>query len=466
MKIPIITKTIRRIAVWNAGVMFGLYLTFSLFTLFIYNYVLIDDLDTRLRHELEHIFNTLEVIDDNVNVLYPTELEEPDLQMVTENPFFLQVYDLEGKIFLRSENIDDYHEILLGFPNKFTPYYSENFFNQDDQIRTIYKQLINQNNTHIGYIQLSTIHSSFNKVIKNVLWFNLATLPIVLFVIVFVSIFLAKKSYNPINKIIELANNISATNLSERLEYDSMPDDELGKLKSTLNSLFDRLESQINQISRFTDNASHQLMTPLTAIKSELDFILKKDRTTKDYKETCNVLNIQTDKMIVLIKTMLLLARDGNDYSDISSVFDLSKLLKDEMPNNFEHYNVAFEIEDHIYLRGKSEYFSIVLQNLINNALKYSLDNIDVKVIAKFYDNSAVITISDQGVGINDKEKKKIFDRFYRIENPKTREIEGYGLGLSLAKSVIVSMGGTIEVKDNIPNGTIFIISLPIIELS
>ncbi len=131
MKKPLVTKTIRRIAFWNAGVMFGLYLTFSIFTLFILNYVLIDDLDTRLRHELKHILNTIEVYNDTIRIIHPTELHEIDLLEVTDDPFFLQIYDLEGKLFFQSENLKDYKEILLGFPNKFTPYYYDNFFIDD-----------------------------------------------------------------------------------------------------------------------------------------------------------------------------------------------------------------------------------------------------------------------------------------------------------------------------------------------
>ena len=142
------------------------------------------------------------------------------------------------------------------------------------------------------------------------------------------SILLAKKSYHPINKIIELANKISATNLSERLEYEANPNDELGRLNETLNSLFNRLENQIDQISHFTDNASHQLMTPLTAIKTELEYILKREHPIDEYKETCNILKSQTDRMISMVKTMLIMSRGCNKCTKSKNVFQLITFTK------------------------------------------------------------------------------------------------------------------------------------------
>ncbi len=465
MKKPFISNTIRKIAFFNAAVMFGLYLTFTIFTLIILNYVLIDDLDTRLRHEIDHILHTVEITVDSLIINSTAELEEADFQKITETPFFLQIYNLEGVLYYRSNNLNEYEEILLGFPNNFSPYFFESFESSTHELRAVYKELFDNSKNHIGYIQLSTIHTSFNEVVKNIFWFNIFTMPIVLFVITFLSVFLAKKSYQPINNIIDLAKKISATNLNERLETAEDPNDELAKLIETLNSLFGRLEKQINEISHFTDNASHQLMTPLTAIKTELDYVLKKERNIGQYQESGTIVKEQVDKMITLIKTMLLLAKDCEECLDNKNVFNLSHLVQNEIVDSYKISNVKFDVDDDIYLRGKSEYFSIVLQNLINNAQKYSLQNDEVSVAIKQYENSVSIIVADKGIGITDDEKIKIFDRFYRVENNKVSKVIGYGLGLSLAESVTNKMGGTITVEDNKPTGTKFIIKLPLLNI-
>lgn len=466
MKQLIITNTVKRIALWYAAVMVGLYLLFNAFTLFELNYILVDELDTHLKHELEHILNTIEVSGDSIKILHPRELEEPDLFYVSDNPYFLQVYDLEGNLFFRSNNITLYGDLDLGFPNNFNPYYFEESNPGKDQLRTIYKELINKNNNKIGYIQLSAIQSSFNQVLKSVFLLNILTLPIILIIIVLLSIFLAKKSYAPINKIILLADSISATNLSERLNYDADPNDELGKLKKTLNSLFNRLENQISEISQFTDNASHQLMTPLTAIKAELDYILKRDYPTEEYKETCNILKTQTDRMILMVRSMLIMSKECGDCNNKVNVFNLSNLISSEISNIYPSNNVNITVEKNIYIRGNPEYFSIVVQNIINNALKYSEENKFVTVTLENKNEQAILEIADNGIGIKDDEKSKIFQRFYRVDSDEVKKISGYGLGLSLVQSVTESMGGSIIVLDNHPQGSIFRITIPILKFS
>jgi len=236
-------------------------------------------------------------------------------------------------------------------------------------------------------------------------------------------------------------------------------------LKNTLNSLFERLENQIEEISQFTDNASHQLMTPMTAIKTELDYILKRNYPVEEYKETCNILKIQTDRMILMIRSMLIMSRECNNCSEDTNVFHLSNLLSNEISNIYKTENVKFNIEGNIYLRGKSEYFSIVIQNLINNGIKYTPNNSNVDVILEVVDGKAELKVIDQGIGISDEEKPKIFQRFYRVESGEVQKESGYGLGLSLVESVIESMGGTIQVYNNNPVGSIFEITLPILKL-
>lgn len=465
MKIPFISNTIRKIAIWNAAIMFGLYLSFSLFTLFILNYALIDDLDTRLRHEIDHLLHTVDITVDSLIIHNTKELEEADFQKITENPFFLQIYNLEGVLYYRSKNLENYQEILLGFPNNFSPYYFESFSAGSDELRTVYKELFDSKNNHVGYIQLSAIHSSFNEVVKNVFWFNIFTLPIVLIVISLLSVYLAKRSYHPINNIIELAKKISATNLSGRLEEADNPNDELANLIETLNSLFGRLENQVSQISQFTDNASHQLMTPLTTIKTELDYILKREHPIHEYKETCNILKSQTDRMISMVKTMLIMSRGCDVCANNKNVFNFSNLIKKEVAKIYSQSNVKFSIEENIYLRGDTEYFSIVIQNLIDNAIKYSSSDLEIEVTAKTANNHLQLTVLDRGIGISDKEKAKIFERFYRVDSDDVKKVNGYGLGLSLVKSVTEAMGGTVKVSDNKPKGSKFTITLPTINI-
>lgn len=459
-----ITNTVKRIAGWYASILLGFYILFSVIVLIELHFILEDDIDSRLKHEVEHIIATFEVVDSSVILIHKRELNEPDLKFVTDNPYFLQVYDTKGLIFFESENIKLFPQILLGFPVNFDPYYFESVIVNNERLRSIYKQLVNQKDEVIGYIQLSVIQKSYNKVLSQIFIINLISLPLIIIVVIIVSIFLAKKSYHPINKIIELANTISATNLSERLDFEAEQNDELGKLKNTLNSLFSRLENQIKEISEFTDNASHQLMTPLTAIKSELDFILKKNHPVEEYKETCSILMQQTDRLISMVRTMLIMSKECSNCSNNNNVFNLSNLLNNEIREIYSNQNINYDIEKNIYVRGKSEYFSLVVQNLLNNAVKYSPDKSKISLKLESSNERIKLLVIDEGIGISDKEKIKIFNRFYRVEEKRINNTRGYGLGLSLVKSVTESMGGKVTVYDNKPQGSIFEIILPIIK--
>ncbi len=278
------------------------------------------------------------------------------------------------------------------------------------------------------------------------------------------SFWISKNTFSPINKIIELSQKISATNLSDRLTFSADPNDELGKLRDTLNDLFERLELQVKQISSFSDNASHQLMTPLTALNSELDFLLRDKNKIDSERESLLMLKEQTERMISIIKSLLLLARNRNSDLEQKTVFDFSKMVSDNIKQIYKNYKIKFVVTDEIYMRGRPDYFLIAVQNLIDNALKYS-DNDWVTIFAHQENGKVVIRVEDFGIGIDIKERGKVFERFYRTEKVESLGIKGYGLGLSLVSSIISSMHGAIEIQDNQPRGTKFIITLPALEI-
>lgn len=290
-------------------------------------------------------------------------------------------------------------------------------------------------------------------------------LPVVFIIFALISILLAKKSFSPINKIVELADEISASKLHQRLSYQADPDDELGKLKTTLNNLFERLEFQVDQISQFSDNASHQLMTPLTSLKTEIDYLKKNRPDRNDLEESLEILKSQTDKLISIVRTMLILSRDCKDCHDEKSVFELKNLIEEDVIIHYKKDNISFDITQGIYIRGRAEYFSQALQNIINNAIKYSERGSDVHVKSILENNEVTISIEDIGAGISTEDKEKIFTRFFRGHWAEDSGIKGYGLGLSLVKSVVERMSGKIEISDNHPQGTIFKMILPVIEL-
>lgn len=464
MKITL-TKTVRRNAVLIASIFIIFLLVFNLILYYVINYQLTDVLDSKIRHEMEHVWSAFEIKNNKVNIIRASEFQESDLVKMSDNPFFLQIYSSTGQVLFASENIKYFNTIPLVYPSFDSPEYFTNTITENEEIRTGYKKIFNEAGRHIGFFQLSARRLRLEEALTKILIYNLLLLPFILVIIVFISIFISKKTIKPIRSIIDTADRISAVNLKERLQFDTDPDDEMSKLKSTLNNLFDRLEIQIQQIASFSDNASHQLMTPLTTINAELDFVIKKEALNIDTRQSLLIIKEQSDQIIGIIKSLLIMARAGKDSFDSNLIFSVNSVIEKSIKPFFPQANIQYDIKEEIYLRGRGENFTIVLQNLLDNAIKYSSADSKITFASNLVNNNAEITISDNGLGIPSQEKERVFERFYRSKRADELGIKGYGLGLSLVKAIVLSMNGKIELKDNETRGTKVILTFPIVRL-
>jgi len=408
---------------------------------------------------MEHISSAVGFYNDSIIIKNMDEFQETDLREVTQTPFFLKIYNKKGKLLFKSENVKKITDYQIDVPEAFENNYAfVDFLFYDEELRAGFYRVTNRANEKLGIIELSTFKSSSKTLASSLMIFNLITFPFFLLIFILISYYFVKRSFTPINRIIDLANDISATNISQRLTYDADANDELGKLKTTLNNLFERLEYQINQISHFSDNASHQLMTPLTSLKSEIEFLEKQSTFLPHQIESVKILKEQTERMITIVRTMLILARESDNCDCKKNIFNLSKMLN-EIKNLYNNSRLQFSFEKDIFLRGREDYFSMVLQNLIDNALKYSDSMDNVNVIANRKDGLVIISVEDFGNGIPTEEREKIFERFYRRISSESQK--GFGLGLTLVKNIVAKMDGEIKIESNQPCGSRFIISLP-----
>ncbi|MFN3872361.1 MAG: ATP-binding protein [Ignavibacterium sp.] len=459
--IPFISDTIKKLILNNVLITTLLLLILNFALVSILNYVLTENLDQRLKHEIEKIKETLSVTSAGIEIKSFRELNESDLTYITEHPFFLQIYDLNGNVLLESKNLTLFNPI----PHKiiFTDdqYLFEFIDVKKEKLRAVYTFLKDETNNKVAILQLSIFAKDLEIMMGKVLQINLLIFPVLFFFVIISSYYIAKRSYKPLNQIIDEANKISTTDLTKRISISSKSTDEMGRLRDTLNSLLERISLHIKELSNFTDQASHQLMNPLTALRSELDYLLKKDRTIEEYRSTLSELKTQTDHMINIVKTLLLITKGSQNKLQTTTVFNLSKLINNDIKSSFRYNKVQYSIEDDIYIKGDNEKVFMALQNLITNAIKYSFEEEQVQV-NMYKDNSQIrLEIIDRGIGIPDSEKHKVFQRFYRSELVEKMGIKGYGLGLSLVKSVFDEIGAEIIVSDNKPKGTIFTVIIP-----
>ncbi len=462
-KIPFLSSTIKKFTIWNAAVFSLLILFFDFAALFITVAIINQTLESRLEYEKEKILNSVSV-NNTLSLSDFKEINEPDFLKVNENSFFLRIYDNSGKLLFESQNI----KIFPEFPAPDQTYFKEKSDFYEDinlsgmQLRYGSYKIYNKNGSSVGNIFLASFKRDTDAIFHKVVIINVITFPLVLLLIVLASYYLARKSISPLYHIIETVDRISLENFKDRLTYQADDNDVLGRLKNTLNQLFARTESYIDKISQFTDHASHQLMNPLTALKTELDFILKKERSAEEYKESIKMFEIQTNRMISIIKTLLIISKTENKQSNQNKILtNFSDIINSEIKRMYNSPRFVFSVEPNIFIKALNEQLTVILINLIDNAVKYSSQEDKIEIILKSDGNNIELSVKDLGIGISDSEKEKVFERFYRCENAERQGSIGFGLGLSLVYSLVKELKGKIFVSDNKPKGTIFKIIFP-----
>lgn len=280
--------------------------------------------------------------------------------------------------------------------------------------------------------------------------------------------FLVRASLKPIREIVREVENITASHIDRRLPVRNEKG-ELGELSLAFNDLLERLEISFNAQKMFVSNVSHEMRTPLAALIAELDLALQKERTEAQYRQAMQNVLQDARRMTKLIDGLLNLAKADYQKEQIKMheirldelLLDTRELILRAHPEY--HIELIFEQEDAeddrmITVMGNSYLLNIAFANLIENNCKYS-ENKSSFVQISYWDKWAIIRLSDNGIGISDKEKEQIFTLFYRGEQDK--QTEGHGIGMALAKKIIGLHQGHLSVHSKQGEGTTFTIELP-----
>lgn len=221
------------------------------------------------------------------------------------------------------------------------------------------------------------------------------------------------------------------------------------------------------QQNNFLLSITHELKSPLASLKLSMQTIQKRQLDTEQVKTMADMSLDDIERLESLVENILLASKiESSNFQLNKELIDLTSITK----NIFDRIRIKFtgqrnfmdHIEDNVYFYGDRFSFSSVIYNLIENAIKYSSNGADITVELKGDDKNIILRISDTGIGIPEIEKEKIFGRFYRIGSEETRKTKGTGLGLFIVNQVVLMHNGKIEVKNNIPEGSIFEITIPV----
>ena len=313
-------------------------------------------------------------------------------------------------------------------------------------------------------IEIVTTKEILTSTLENILYILSFILPIILILAIIAGNFLIYKSFSPIENILFELKQINANDLSARLKT-TKNEDEINQLINEVNNLLSRLESSFERISQFSSDASHELKTPLTIIRGEIEVTLRKERTTDEYK---NALNNSLNELTLIEQTindLLFLAKNEKDLMvDKQENFYFDELI-DESINEIKSFailhqvEINFVLEDSIEFKGFPNLLKIALKNALKNAIQFSHKN--SQVIVKSYINDGIfnISIQDFGIGIPLNEQEKIFEKFYRTDKSRNKNSGGTGLGMSILKKIIDIHKGIIEIKSKENIGTTIILS-------
>jgi len=282
------------------------------------------------------------------------------------------------------------------------------------------------------------------------------------------SFYLSKSLFRPILKITGKVKEISSENLHLRLEPQP-GNKELNELVDTFNDMLNRIETSFETQNHLIGNVSHELRTPLTSIMGEADVALSMKRTNEHYQETLQIILDEAEKLDKKIKALLMIAQTGFD----GKIQKMDKVRMDQLlwdvietatrinskNNVFMDISMLPENPKKLKVQGNEQLLHLAMANIINNGCKYSNFQ-QVKVSLGATDDHVYIIIKDSGIGIPDSEMAKIYDPFFRASN--TKNYEGYGIGLPLARNIIRIHNGELIVNSKENVGTTVQIRFPI----
>ena len=278
---------------------------------------------------------------------------------------------------------------------------------------------------------------------------------------------LARRALRPVDQMAATARRISGEDLSERLEEPG-GGDELDRLAITLNAMLARLDTSFKQIRRFSADASHELQTPLTILKGELEVALRSERSSTEYEHVLTSALEEIDRISDLVEGLLLLSRsDAGMFRMARHRTDLAQVVMEVYERAAilaKHRGVAMDLGalEACCVEGDPEWLHRLMLNLVDNAIKYTPEHGKVTLSLSHDDTSAVIEITDTGSGLTVAEQERIFNPFFRTDRASSGKERGAGLGLSIAASIAQAHGGSIDVDSEPGEGSTFRIRLPL----
>lgn len=418
-----------------------------------------NEIDKDLVFEGEKHLNELTYGKDSVH-FYKNEWLEREHIEVQSFPLFIEITNKKGKTLNKSPNLyDESLEFTLDSTQKFI----QNKYLREESIRQIQLPLVHEGKTY-GYMVIAMSFEDSEMVIQSLLDTLLLIYPVLLVITFFTSRIISRITIKPISHIAKKVDEINSNNLNKRVSETSNGD-ELETLSKAINDFLNRIDAAIKREKQFTADASHQLRTPLAVIKGNLEVLIRQARQPEVYVKEIKQNIGKIDNMTDTVEKLLVLARLDIEHKNIEveniDVYNLTEVILTNYKQEILQKSMSLDIDKSfkIKLVSNKTYLSLILDNLISNAVKYADPNTTIYIKFLLSELNLKISISNTGPKISDGETEMIFNPFYRnIDHINT--VKGDGLGLA----IVAKAAGILQIKLHLTTDetTNFSIDIPI----
>lgn len=327
----------------------------------------------------------------------------------------------------------------------------------------IYREI--NDNKFINYVFKDITQE--RKLFRRLEWLSAIASILGIFGILIGSKFLSKRILRPVNNIIKTAETITTDDLSKRIKSPKTGD-ELEKLTVIINQMLDRIENSFENQSKFVSDASHELRTPLAIIKGYAEIIKKRKLSNPEiFEESIDSIINEADNMKNLVQKLLFLAK--GEISKVNSSFreievnEMIEQIYSDMKVSVKDHEFVLEKSEDYKVKGEETLLQQAIRAIIENAIKYSDSGTKVFIKSEIKNGFGRISVRDQGVGMNEEDRKRVFDRFYRVDDSRTKSTGGTGLGLAIVKRIVEIHDGKIEIESEYEVGTEISVVLSVI---
>lgn len=400
---------------------------------------------------------------------------------------FIQVLDESGNIGRKSDNLKNVQLPIslnaLKNASKGLITFETNRSIGNTSLRIITFPVV-ENNHVTKIVQIASSLEEVEDTLNKLFRILIITVPLALMVASLGGQFLAHQALKPVDNITQTARMITSQNLNQRINPPKVKD-EISRLIETFNEMISRLDLSFRQIKQFSSDASHELKTPLTILKGEVEVTLRKERPPQEYQQTLKSNLEEINRMSQIVEDLLLLSKADTgeirlNKEDIILTEILNEVVAqmDRLAKSKKLHLSASNHHQDIHIFGDALRLRELFINLIENGIKYTEEGGAIHItLQKEYPppvrnqsdwlegekgEFVKIIVSDTGIGIAKEDQERIFNRFFRVDKARSREQGGSGLGLSICKWIVEAHQGEIKVESELGKGSSFIIKLPL----